>query len=368
MILRIFATHFVIMLHDTLKIKVTTTQHSHINQVDWDNLPFGKIFSDHMLVMDHKDGEWQQPEIVPFANLSLHPATSAIHYGQSIFEGMKANKTENGEILIFRPDMNAKRFAESCERMCMPVIPEEMFTELVRKTVEVDSDWVPGRPGYSLYIRPFMFATDEFVGIRPSETYKFIIFTCPVGAYYSEPVNVKIEEYYTRASVGGVGRAKTAGNYGASLFPAKQGQMKGFHQLVWTDGKEHKYIEESGTMNIVFVIDGKIVTPSEDSDTILRGVTKRSVLEIAASWGIPVEERRVSVDEIIDAIRNGKLQDAFGAGTAATIAHIAKIGYRDEIFELPAIETRELSNKIKNYLDDLKAGKVEDTFGWCQKV
>lgn len=368
MILRIFATHFVIMLHDTLNIKVTTTQHSHINQVDWDNLPFGKIFSDHMLVMDHKDGEWQQPEIVPFANLSLHPATSAIHYGQSIFEGMKANKTENGEILIFRPDMNAKRFAESCERMCMPVIPEEMFTELVRKTVEVDSEWVPGRPGYSLYIRPFMFATDEFVGIRPSETYKFIIFTCPVGAYYSEPVNVKIEEYYTRASVGGVGRAKTAGNYGASLFPAKQGQMKGFHQLVWTDGKEHKYIEESGTMNIVFVIDGKIVTPSEDSDTILRGVTKRSVLEIASSWGIPVEERRVSVDEIIDAIRNGKLQDAFGAGTAATIAHIAKIGYRDEIFELPAIETRELSNKIKNYLDDLKAGKVEDTFGWCQKV
>jgi branched-chain amino acid aminotransferase len=356
------------MLQDTLNIKVTRTTKSHINDVDWDNLPFGKIFSDHMLVMDYKDGEWQQPEIVPFGNLSLHPATSAIHYGQSIFEGLKANKGENGEILIFRPDMNAIRFRESCERMCMPVIQEDMFVELVRKTVEVDADWVPAREGYSLYIRPFMFATDEFVGIRPSETYKFIVFTCPVGSYYSEPVNVKIEEFYTRASVGGVGRAKTAGNYGASLYPAKQGQLKGFHQLVWTDGKEHKYIEESGTMNIVFVIDGVMITPSEDADTILRGVTKRSVLDIAKSWGIPVEERKVSVQEIVDAIRAGKLQDAFGAGTAATIAPIARIGYRDEVFTLPPLEGRELSIRIKKHLDDLKAGKTEDSHGWCLKV
>ncbi len=368
MILTIFAAQLKCMLEETLNIKVTQTTHSHIDQVDWDNLPFGKIFSDHMLVMDYKDGEWQQPEIVPFGNLSLHPATSAIHYGQSIFEGMKANRSTNGDILIFRPDMNAQRFRESCERMCMPIVPDEMFVELVRKMVEVDADWVPNREGYSLYIRPFMFATDEFVGIRPSETYKFIVFTCPVGAYYSEPVNVKIEEFYTRASVGGVGRAKTAGNYGASLYPAKQGQLKGFHQLVWTDGIEHKYIEESGTMNIVFVIDGKLITPSEDADTILRGVTKRSVLDIAKQWNIPVEERKVSVEEIVTAMRNGTLQDAFGAGTAATIAHIAKIGYRDEVFNLPPIEGREISNKIRNYLDDLKAGKVEDAFGWCLKV
>jgi branched-chain amino acid aminotransferase len=368
MILTIFAAQLKCMLEETLNIKVTQTTHSHIDQVDWDNLPFGKIFSDHMLVMDYKDGEWQQPEIVPFGNLSLHPATSAIHYGQSIFEGMKANRSTNGDILIFRPDMNAQRFRESCERMCMPIVPDEMFVELIRKMVEVDADWVPNREGYSLYIRPFMFATDEFVGIRPSETYKFIVFTCPVGAYYSEPVNVKIEEFYTRASVGGVGRAKTAGNYGASLFPAKQGQLKGFHQLVWTDGIEHKYIEESGTMNIVFVIDGKLITPSEDADTILRGVTKRSVLDIAKQWNIPVEERKVSVEEIVTAMRNETLQDAFGAGTAATIAHIAKIGYRDEVFNLPPIEGREISNKIRNYLDDLKAGKIEDAFGWCLKV
>lgn len=356
------------MLQDTLSVKVTKTTHSRIKEVDWDNLPFGKIFSDHMLVMDYKDGEWQQPEIIPFANLSLHPATSAIHYGQSIFEGMKANRAENGDIFIFRPDMNAKRFQESCERMCMPIIPIDVFTELVRKTVEVDKDWVPNKDGESLYIRPFLFATDEFVGIRPSETYKFVIFTCPVGSYYNEPVNVKIEEFYTRASTGGVGRAKTAGNYGASLYPAKQGQMKGFHQLLWTDGKEHKYVEESGTMNIVFVINGTIVTPSEDSDTILRGVTKRSVLDVAHKWGIPVEERKVSVEEVVTAIKNGTLTDAFGAGTAATIAPIAKIGYRDEVLELPPIESREISKKIKNYLDDLKAGKEEDVFGWCLKV
>ena len=356
------------MLQDMLTVKITRTTNSHLESVDWNNLPFGKVFSDHMLLMEYADGAWQQPEILPFGNISIHPATSAIHYGQSIFEGMKANKADNGDILIFRPDMNAKRFIESSERMCMPTIPEEMFIELVRKLVEVDKDWIPNKEGFSLYIRPFLFATDEFIGIKPSETYKFMIFTCPVGAYYSEPVKVKIEEFYTRASVGGVGRAKTAGHYGASLFPAKQGQLKGFHQLVWTDGKEHKYIEESGTMNIVFVINGILVTPSEESDTILRGVTKRSVVEIAKSWGIPVEERKVTVEEIVIAAKNGSLQEAFGAGTAATIASIAKIGYRDEILELPPVETHTISIKIRTYLDDLKAGKVEDTFGWCLKV
>ena len=356
------------MLNETLPLKITKTENSRINAVDWDNLPFGKVFSDHILIMEYKDGAWQQPEIKPFESFSLHPATSAIHYGQSIFEGMKANKTADGDILIFRPDMNEKRFAESCIRMCMPMLPEGMFTELIRRTVELDKDWIPNKEGYSLYIRPFMFATDDFIGIKPSETYKFVIFTCPVGAYYSQPVNVKIEEYYTRAAEGGVGRAKTAGNYAASLYPAKLAQEQGFHQLVWTDAKEHKYIEESGTMNIVFEIDGKLITPSEDSDTILRGVTKRSVVEIAKSWGVEVEERKITVEEIVEGLRNGKVTDAFGAGTAATIAHIAKIGFRDEIFELPAVETREISNKIKDYLNDLKTGRIADEFNWCLKV
>ncbi|MDX2362783.1 MAG: branched-chain amino acid aminotransferase [Crocinitomicaceae bacterium] len=356
------------MLQDPITIKIDKTENSRISDVDWDNLPFGKVFSDHMLEMDYSDGEWKEPVIKEFQPLSLHPATSAIHYGQSIFEGMKAYKTDDGEVLLFRPDMNAKRFAESCERMCMPTIPEDVFLELVKKVVELDSEWIPNKAGYSLYIRPFMFATDDFIGIKPSDTYKFVIFTCPVGVYYSDPVNVKIEEHYTRASAGGVGRAKTAGNYGASLYPAKKGQEEGFHQLVWTDGVEHKYIEESGTMNIVFVIDGKIVTPSEDSDTILRGITKRSVVEIAKHWGIEVEERKITVAEIIDAAKSGRLQDAFGAGTAATIAPIAKIGFRGEIYELPSLENREISTKIKNYLADLKVGKVADEFNWCIKV
>lgn len=356
------------MIQESLQLKVTLTDNSKINQVDWDNLVFGRTFSDHMVVMDFCNGEWQQPEIVPFENLSLHPATSAIHYGQSIFEGLKAYKNKEGEITIFRPDMNAKRFIESSERMCMPVISEEVFLELTRKLVEVDANWVPDREGYSLYIRPFLFATDEFLGIKASDTYKFIIFTCPVGVYYSEPVKVKIEEHYTRAAQGGVGRAKTAGNYGGSLYPARIGQSQGFHQMLWTDAISHEYIEESGTMNVMFIIDDVLITPSEETDTILRGVTKRSVIELANKWGIPVEERKVSVKEIVEAARKGTLQDAFGAGTAATIAPIIQIGYRDEIFTLPALESRTISLKIKKYIDEVKIGEVPDDFNWCYKV
>jgi branched-chain amino acid aminotransferase len=356
------------MALSTLNFSVQKTTNSTINKVDWDNLPFGKVFSDHMFLMEYRDGQWQQGNILPFQNISMHPAMSAIHYGQSIFEGLKAYRTVDKQINIFRPDMNAKRFAESAKRMCMPEVPEDIFVEAVRKLVEVDADWVTEKEGYSLYIRPFLFATDELVGIKPSESYKFMIITSPVGMYYSEPVRVKIEEQFTRAAMGGVGRAKAAGNYGASLYPAKQGQLQGFHQLVWTDAKEHKYIEESGTMNIVFQMGGKLITPSEDADTILRGITKRSVIEVAKKWGVEIEERRVSVEEIISAAKNGLLEDAFGVGTAATIAHIAIIGYRDERFELPPIEGRELSNKIKGYMDGMKTGKVNDDFGWNFKV
>lgn len=352
----------------TINFSIQKAETSNFNAVDWDNLPFGKVFSDHMFLMEYADGEWKQGQIMPFQNISMHPAMSAIHYGQSIFEGLKAYRTDNNEVNIFRPDMNAKRFAESAKRMCMPEVPEEIFMEAIRKLVEIDSNWVTNRPGYSLYIRPYLFATDELVGIKPSDTYKFMIITSPVGMYYSEPVRVKIEEHYTRAAIGGVGRAKAAGNYGASLYPAKQCQIQGFHQLVWTDAKEHKYIEESGTMNIVFQIGGKLITPTEDADTILRGITKRSVLEVAKKWGVEVEERKVSVEEIITAAKNGTLEDAFGAGTAATIAQIAIIGYRDERLELPPLEGRTLSNKIKAYMDDMKTGRIDDEFGWNYKV
>lgn len=349
-------------------IKVRLTENSKLDKVDWDNLPFGKVFSDHMLVIDYKDGEWQAPEITPFEELKLHPATSAIHYGQSIFEGLKAYRNIDDEIVIFRPEMNAKRFKESCKRMCMPEFPEELFLSCIDKVISIDKDWVPKKEGYSLYIRPFLFATDDYIGIKPSDNYKFIIFTCPVGAYYAEPLSVKIEEKYTRAAEGGVGRAKTAGNYAASLYPAKLGKDKGFHQLVWTDAKDHKYIEESGTMNIMFMIDDVLITPSEESDTILPGITKRSVVELAEDWGVIVEERKVTVEEILNAIESNLLTEVFGAGTAATIAQIKKIGYRDELYELPEVSSRKFSNKVYKYLDDIKLGKVEDKFNWIWKV
>jgi len=352
------------MSTDLYTFPITKTSESKIKYFDWDHLDFGKNFSDHMFLMEYDNGSWGQGEIVPFANLSMHPAMSAIHYGQAIFEGLKANRTVNDEVVLFRPDMNARRFNRSAERMCMPTIPEDLFVEAIRQLVALDNEWVTFREGHSLYIRPFMYATDELVGIRPSRTYKFLIITTPVGQYYSEPVNVKIEKSYTRAASGGVGGAKAAGNYAASMYPALQAQNEGYHQLVWTDAAEHKYIEESGTMNIVFQIGNKLITPDENQDTILRGITKRSVLEIAEKWGVEVEERMVTVAEIIEAARNGSLKDAFGAGTAATIAPIAMIGYEDEKFMLPPVEERLLSNKIKKHLGDLKSGRIADEFGW----
>jgi branched-chain amino acid aminotransferase len=356
------------MSTNTVNIKVTKTSSSRIKSIDFDNLPFGKHFSDHMLEMDYDNGAWQAPRIVPFGNIEIHPATSALHYGQSIFEGLKAQKNSKGEVLVFRPDMNAKRFTESADRMCMAPVPEEIFLEGIRTLLELDRDWVPSKEGTSLYIRPFMFATDEYVGIRPSEKYKFLIITSPVGSYYNEPVKVKIETYYTRAAEGGVGRAKNAGNYGASLYPAKLGQEQGYRQLLWTDAKTHTLIEESGTMNIMFQINDVLITPSEERDTILKGITKRSVIEVAKDWGLKVEERDITVKEVIAAIENGTMQDAFGIGTAATIAQIVTIGYNDKAYELPKLETRSFSNKVSAYLADYKSGKIEDKFNWMMKI
>lgn len=356
------------MTSETSNIKVELTDKSHINDVNFDNLPFGRVFTDHMLVMDFVDGKWQAPEIKPFNNISMHPATSAIHYGQSIFEGIKAYRTQDGRVAIFRPKMNAERFRLSSARMCMPEISDAVFVQLISELVKIEEKWIPNREDISLYIRPFMFADDEYIGIKPSDNYRFIIFTCPVGKYYSEPLRVKIEEYYTRASIGGVGQAKTAGNYSASLYPARLAQKEGYHQLVWTDGLEHKYIEESGTMNIVFVIDNKIITPSEESDTILKGITKRSVLELAKVWGYTIEERKVSIEEVVTAIKENRLQEAFGAGTAATIAPIEIINYQGVDYKLPALETRVFSNRAYKELNDIKKGKVEDKNGWLHFV
>jgi branched-chain amino acid aminotransferase len=352
---------------ETLNVKIVKTNNSKISEVKWDELQFGHTFSDHMFVMDYVDGKWQNAKIKEFSDLKMSPATSILHYGQTFFEGMKATKTDDGEILLFRPEENAKRFNISAERMCMPEVPVPMFIDALKSLLEVDKDWVPAKKGYSLYIRPFMIAMDPYVGIRPSDTYKFIIFTCPVGAYYSEPVKVKIETHYSRAVEGGTGFAKAGGNYAGSLYPAMKGQAEGFRQLIWTDAREHKYIEESGTMNVLFVIDGKILTP-QSSDTILAGITRRSVVDIAKDWGYEVEERRISVEEVVNAMKEGRMSEAFGAGTAATIAQISAIHFDGTTYDLPAVEGREFSNKVLAYLDEYKAGKTEDKFHWIMKI
>ncbi len=351
----------------SLEIKITQTQNSKLDTFNQNELAFGKVFSDHMFVADFVNGKWQDLRIEPFADLVMSPANSMIHYGQSIFEGLKAYKGINGEVLTFRPEMNAARMNESAIRMCMAELPQDIFMEGLKALLTIDKDWIPSVPGSSLYIRPFMFAMDNVLGVRPSESYRFMIIASPSGAYYSEPVRVKIENHFSRACAGGTGAAKAAGNYAAALYPSKLAKEQGFHQLIWTDAKEHKYIEEAGTMNVMFMLDGKLVT-SPLTATILPGVTRDSVLKLVASWGYEVEERRLSVDELIEGAKSGKLTEAFGVGTAATIAQISAIGYEDEIFELPAVESREVSPRIFQFMEDVKRGKIADEFGWIMEI
>ena len=348
---------------DTLNIPIDRTSVSRLSQTDFNDLPFGRTFSDHMFVADYEDGEWKNLQIVPYGEICMSPAASALHYGQAIFEGIKAFKQQNGGISIFRPLKNFERFNISADRMVMPVVPEEIFMQGMSQLINLDKEWVPTREGQSLYIRPFMFATDPVIGVHASDSYKFIIITGPTGAYYSKPLKVKIETHYARAVEGGVGYAKTAGNYARSLYPTKQAQKEGFDQLIWTDAKDHEYIEESGTTNVMFMINDVLITPST-RDTILDGVTRNSILALARSWGITVEERRVTVAEVITAAQNGTLQDAFGAGTAATVAHISQIGYEGEIYTLPEPAGREFSNKVSKALSDIRYGIAPDEFNW----
>jgi len=352
---------------ETMNIAIEKTKKSRLSEVDFNNIPFGKVYTDHMFIADYRNGEWQNFRIKPYEDIRISPASPALHYGQSIFEGLKAYKDENGKALIFRPNANWQRMNISGERMCMPFLPEEVFMEGLNTLIDLDRDWIPKNEGSSLYIRPFMFSADEYVGIRPSINWTFMIILCPVGAYYSTPVKVKIETHYTRAVAGGTGYAKAGGNYGGAIYPAKLVQDKGYHQLIWTDGKEHKYIEESGTMNVMFVIDDTLITPAL-SDSILAGITRESVLHIARDWGMKVEERKISVEELIIALEAGRVQEAFGAGTAATIAHIELIGYQDKDYVLPAVANRKFSNKVFAALEGIKRGQLEDKFNWIYKI
>lgn len=347
---------------EQFSIRVEPTQSSRLSQVDFNNLKFGQIMSDHMLVAEYDNGRWEDVSIVPYGDLTISPSMSALHYGQAIFEGIKAYKFEDGTVSIFRPDKNWERFNRSAARLQMPEVPEEIFLGGLKKLLDIDRDWVPSKEGTSLYIRPFMFATEAALGVHPSASYKFVIITCPVGAYYSKPISLKVETHYTRAAEGGVGFSKNAGNYALSLHPTQIANDEGYDQIMWTDAKEHKYIEEAGTANLIFRIGDAIITPH--GDTILHGVTRRTIMELAEKWGYKAEQRKVSVKELIDGIEAGVVSEAFAAGTAATITHIDRIGFEGKDYTLPPVEGREFSNKVLDYLNQLRYGKIEDPFGW----
>lgn len=355
------------MSSKTVNISIEKTNQSKLSSTDFSNLEFGAVYADHMFVVDYKKGEWNAPKVTPFQHLTMSPACSVLHYGQTVFEGMKAFRADNGDILIFRPEAHWKRLNQSCKRLCMPEVPYDMFIEGLEELVKLDSNWIPSLEGCSLYVRPFMFASDEFIGVKPSSSYKFIIFTSPVSGYYKGSVKVIVETEYVRAAEGGIGYAKTGGNYAASLLPAKLAAEKGYHQLLWTDSKEHKYFEESGTMNAMFVINDTILTPPLSS-SILAGVTRDSILTLAKDLGFKVEERPVSVEEVVKALENNTLQDAFGTGTAATITHISHINYNGKEYELPMVNTRKMSNALNDALMNIKLGKSEDKFGWNYRI
>ncbi len=348
----------------TTEFVVNKVENSRISEVDLTNVQFGKNYSDHMLIAYYENGAWKQPEIVPYSNLSLSPATTFMHYGQAIFEGIKAYKDPNGNPLIFRPYDNWKRMNRSAHRMAMPDVPMDIFVDGIKTLVELDRNWIPTGEDTSLYIRPFMFAIDEFIGVRPAEKFMFLIITSPAGPYYNKPVSIFVQDQYVRAFPGGIGYTKAAGNYGMSMYPTMKIKEKGYDQILWTDGFEHKYVQEIGTMNVFFVIGDKVITPDINQDTILAGVTRDSVITLLKEKGIVVEERNISINEIQDAHHEGMLKEAFGTGTAASIAPIYALTYHDDKMELPPMETWDVANWLKKELSDIRYGRKEDTHNW----
>jgi branched-chain amino acid aminotransferase len=320
-----------------------------------------------MLEADYEDGEWKNVEIKPYQPLLLEPSTAAIHYGQSIFEGIKAYKLADGSAAIFRPIDNYKRFNISAARMQMPPVPEDIFMEGMRMLVELDKNWIPEQEDHSLYIRPFMFSSDPIIGVKPSEKYKFMIILSPTGPYYNKPMRIYVEEQYTRAAPGGIGYAKAAGNYGASMLATSEAKKLGYDQVLWTDAFEHKYVQEIGTMNVFFIIGGTAFTPELSMGTILAGVTRDSSMTILQEMGFEVAEKRISIQDIIDAHKSGILYEVFGTGTAATISLIRELRYKDYVMQFD-VENWRTAPELKKRLDDIRKGKTEDKHGWMYKI
>ncbi|MBQ9133668.1 MAG: branched-chain amino acid aminotransferase [Clostridia bacterium] len=352
-----------------LDIKIQKTEHPKAKPEG--PLGFGKIFTDHMFIMNYTEGKgWHDARIVPYGDLAFSPASMVFHYGQEMFEGLKAYRGEDGKTYLFRPDMNAKRTNATNDRLCIPQLPEEDFVQAVKAIVKMDEDWVPTEKGTSLYVRPFIIATDPFLGVSPSKTYLFIIILSPSGAYYAsglEPVGIWIEDDYVRAVRGGMGFAKTGGNYAASLAAQVKAHDAGYSQVLWLDGVERKYIEEVGAMNIFFKIDGEIVTPMLNG-SILPGITRNSVLHLCKHWGYKVSERKISVEELLEAQKSGKLEEVFGTGTAAVISPVGKLRYKDDVMTIGDGKIGPVSQRLYDTVTGIQLGKLPDEFGWRQEV
>ncbi|TYA86840.1 branched-chain amino acid aminotransferase [Seonamhaeicola marinus] len=347
-------------------IEIIKTESSKINEVDFDNLKFGSVFSDHMLVCDYKDGKWQAPKIMPYQPITLDPSAKIFHYGQSVFEGMKAYKDADKNVWLFRPLDNCKRLNISSKRLAIPELPEAYFMEGLKALLELDKDWIPTNDGSSLYIRPFVFASGEGFHASPADEYKFIICTAPSGSYFSGEVKVLIEEKYSRSANGGVGFAKAGGNYAGQFYPTQLAKAKGYQQVIWTDDNTHEYIEEAGAMNIFVRINDTLIT-GPTSDRILDGITRKSIIELAESEGIKVEVRKLTVAEVVEAAKNGTLKEMFGAGTAAVVSPIAGFGYKGTDYDLPKLDET-YANFLKKRITDIQTNKVDDSFGWRFKV
>ena len=352
---------------EALEINVTKAERSKLNDLNLENIPFGRYFTDHMLEADFENGEWKNVEIKPYQPLLLEPSLSALHYGQAIFEGIKAYRSEEGETYIFRPYDNFRRFNISAERMNMPEVPEEIFIEGMRQLIELDKNWIPARPDHSLYIRPVMFATDTMIGVKPSDTYKFLIILSPTGPYYAAPMKIAVEEKYTRAAPGGVGFSKNSGNYGGSMKAATDAKKQGYDQVLWTDAFEHKWLQEVGMMNVFFIINGLVVTPSLEEGTILACVTRDSAITLLKEMGFIVDERKISIDELTEAYAKGQLQEVFGTGTAATIAMIKELKYKNQLMHFDTTKFK-VAIELRSKMNTIKEGKAEDRYGWLLKV
>jgi branched-chain amino acid aminotransferase len=347
----------------TSGIAVERIKKSGIDQVDFNSLDFGKHISDHMVVADFSKGKWSTPAIMPYGEMRMSPAILSLHYGQAVFEGMKAFRMKNGDINIFRPEKHLDRFNKSLERMCMPTISEEMWMSSLRALIEIDHQWVPDGEG-SLYIRPHMFASEARLGVKVSDQYKFVILTCPVGPYQIKPYRLKVESHFVRTAEGGTGFAKCAGNYGGAFYPTQMAREEGFDQVLWTDSKEHKYIDEVGMMNVMFVLNGNLVTP-QLSTAILDGVTRDSILTLAKEISsFKVEERKISIDEIEQAFAKGTLTEAFGTGTAAVVAPIAVININGKDYQIPAAGATSFQQQVKRKLQNIRVGVEPDKYNW----